>query len=384
MSDPIPSAAADLSRLRIDRDRPPSGKGRAVLVLTVLLAAGGGVAAWRLAPSTRLPEIEVGIVRLAGSGEGTAVLSAGGYILPDRKANVSSKGFGRLEWIGVDVGSRVRAGEVIARLAHADLAARLDEAKASLADAEREFARWQRVVQGGVEPRERLDRAETQLHLARARVATAEAEMEYTLIRAPFDGLVVRKSAEIGETVGPLGGPGSASAQGSLCTVVDPASLEMVADVNEIHIGKIRTGQAVEVTAEALPDRRFRGEVRQIVPTADRQKGIVQVKVRLLDADPALLPEMSARAAFLREGEASSGVARRVMAPAAAVRERGGRRFVLVFEGGKVREIPVETGAAGEDGVEVTEGLLGGEQVVVGGAPVADGTAVRLKDKEKR
>jgi multidrug efflux pump subunit AcrA (membrane-fusion protein) len=155
----------------------------------------------------------------------------------------------------------------------------------------------------------------------------------------------------------------------------------MVADVNETNISKVKVGQKTEVATEARPDRKYKGEVRQVVPTADRTKGIVQVKIRLLDPDDALLPEMASRASFLREG-AQAGAPRRLIAPRGSVRDRGGRKGVFVVEGGRVRFQAVETGADGEDGTEILKGLQGGEEVVTGGALVDDGVAVRLKEKK--
>ncbi|HEX7902026.1 MAG TPA: efflux RND transporter periplasmic adaptor subunit [Planctomycetota bacterium] len=380
MADEPRTAARDLSALRLDRTaRRPRSRAGAV-VAGLLLLAGAGWLGWAKLGGPRAPEVEAGFVRLVGAGDAGAILSASGYILPDRKADVSSKVFGRLEWLGVDVGSRVRKDEIVARLANADVAAQVEEAKAALRDAEREFKRWTQIVESGTEPRERLDRAGTQLDLARARLKQVEASFEYTLIRAPFEGVVVRRLAQVGETVGPP--VGGQTAAGAICVLLDRASLEMVADVNESHIAKVSAGQPVEVTLDSHPDHKYKGEVRQVVPTADRQKGIVQVKVRLLDPDERLLPEMAARASFLRTGEAA-GAPRKVIAPKGAVRERGGRPSVLVIEAGKVRATAVETGAEGEDGVEIKSGLSGGEQVVTGGAAVEDGAAVRVREKSK-
>ncbi len=378
MSDEVRSASRDLSALRIQRD-PDRPRSRLPWILLALVLLGGtalGGFVWR--NGRRAAEVETGLVRLAGSGDTGALLSASGYILPDRKADVSSRMFGTLEWVGIEVGSKVKKGDVIGRIANADIAAQVEETKASLADAEREYARWKLIVDKGIEPKERLDKADTQLQLARARLKQSEAAFEYTLIRAPFDGVVVKRTAQAGENIGPAGGVATG---GSLCTLVDRASLEMVADVNETNISKVRVGQKAEVVAEARPDRKYKAEVRQIVPTADRTKGIVQVKIRLIDADDALLPEMAARAAFLREG-AQAGGRRRVLAPKGAVRDRGGRKVVFLLEAGRVRQREVETGAEGEDGVEILKGLQGGEDVVTGGAIVEDGAEVQIKEKK--
>jgi RND family efflux transporter MFP subunit len=378
MADEVRSASRDLSALRIQRD-PDRPRSRGPWILLVLvLAAAGAVAAYVWHSGKAAAEVEVGLVRMAGSSDTGALLSASGYILPDRKADVSSRTFGTLEWVGIEVGSKVKKGEVIGRIANADTAAQVEEAKASLADADREYERWKKIVAKGIERQELLDKADTQLQLARARLKQAEAAYEYSLIRAPFDGVVVRRMAQAGENVGPAGGVATG---GSLCTLVDRNSLEMVADVNETNIAKVKVGQKAEVAAEARPERKYKGEVRQIVPTADRTKGIVQVKIRLFDPDDALLPEMAARAALLREG-AEAGAPRRLIAPRGAVRDRGGLKVVFIFEGGRVRLQAVETGAEGEDGVEVLKGLQGGENVVTGGVLVEDGAEVKLKEKK--
>jgi RND family efflux transporter MFP subunit len=272
MSDPLKAESLDLSSLRIHREeQKKSGRTRLWIGLVLLLLAiliGGW---FILGRGSRVPVVQVDLVRRVGAGATGAVLSAGGYILPDRKADVSSRVFGQLEWIGVEAGSKVKKGEIIGRLANADQAARVEEAKTTLLDAEREYDRMKGVVEDGVEPRERLDRAETLLNRARAQLKVAEADYEYTLIRAPFDGVVVRRNAQAGETVGPATGTGAASAGSAVCTLVDRSSLEMVADVNEINIAKVKAGQKVEVEVDALKDRKYKGEVRQIIPTAGRR-----------------------------------------------------------------------------------------------------------------
>jgi HlyD family secretion protein len=378
MSDEVRSASRDLSALRIQRDpnRPGSSTPWILLLLVLILAGAAGV--WYYRKSHTAAEVEVGLVRLVGSADTGAILSASGYILPDRKADVSSRMFGTLEWVGIEVGSKVKKGEIIGRIANADIAAQVEEAKAQLADAEREYERWKMIVEKGIEPKERLDKADTQLQLVRARLKQSEAAFEYTLIRAPFDGVVVRRSAQAGENVGPAG---TVQSGGSLCTLIDRNSLEMVADVNETNIAKVKVGQRTEIATEARPDRKYKGEVRQIVPTADRTKGIVQVKIRLLEPDDALLPEMASRAQFLRDG-AEAGAPRKLIAPRGSVRDRGGFKVVFIVDGGRVRMQSVETGVDGEDGSEILKGLQGGEEVVTGGATVDDGAEIRIKEKK--
>jgi RND family efflux transporter MFP subunit len=382
MTDPLKAESLDLSSLRIHREeKTPPGRSKAGLWIALasvlaLLAAGG----WLFfGGQSRVPVVKVDLVRQIGAGASGALLSAGGYILPDRKADVSSRVFGRLEWIGVEAGSKVKAGDIIARLANADQAARVEEAKAALEEADREYKRMKGVVEDGVEPRERLDRADATLKRVSAQLKVAEADFEYTLIRAPFDGIVVRRNAQAGETVGPSTGTGSGSAGTAVCTLVDRTSLEMVADVNETNIAKVRPGQKVEVTVDALRDRKFRGEVRQIVPTADRQKGIIAVKVKVFDLDDDVFPEMAARAAFLREG-AADPASKRIVAPKGALRKLGGRSVVFIVEGTRARAVAVETGPEGEDGVEIRSGLLGGEQAIIGGE-ISDGQEIRVDQK---
>jgi HlyD family secretion protein len=378
MPDEVRSAPRDLSALRIQRDPDRPRSGAVWIVVLVVVVLGGLAGGWYWRQSHLAAEVEVGLVRLVGSGDTGALLSASGYILPDRKADVSSRMFGTLDWVGIEVGSKVKKGEVIGRIANADIAAQVEEAKYQLVDAEREYERWKKIVEKGIEPKERLDKADTQLQLVRARLKQSEASFEYTLIRAPFDGIVVKRSAQAGENVGPAG---TVQSGGSLCTLIDRNSLEMVADVNETNISKVKVGQKIELATEARPDRKYKGEVRQVVPTADRTKGIVQVKIRLLDPDESLLPEMASRASFLREG-AEAGAPRKLIAPRGSVRDRGGRKGVFIVESGRVRLQGVETGAEGEDGTEILKGLQGGEEVVTGGAQVEDGMEVRLKEKK--
>ena len=170
MPDEVRSASRDLSALRIQRDPDRPGSGRGWILLGVLLAAGGAAGTWFWRHSQQAAEVEIGMVRLVGSGDTGAILSASGYILPDRKADVSSRMFGTLEWVGIEVGSTVKKGDIIGRIANADIAAQVEEAKASLADGEREYDRWKKIVEKGIEPKERLDKAETQLQLVRARL----------------------------------------------------------------------------------------------------------------------------------------------------------------------------------------------------------------------
>ena len=221
---------------------------------------------------------------------------------------------------------------------------------------------------------------EAQLASARAQVDLAAANLENTRIRAPFDGTVLRKDAEIGEMVAPSSAGGGLT-RTAIATIADLATLEVEVDVNEAYIAQIRNGQSTRITLDAYPDTSFAGRVRQVVPTADRQKATVQVKVSILDRDPRILPEMGAKVLFSREGEAPVAAApRRVRVPANAVGGAADSPVVWVVHDDRVTRVPVELGPAQENVVEVRKGLEGGEQVVVDPpADLKDGMKVRPK-----
>ncbi|HET9482187.1 MAG TPA: efflux RND transporter periplasmic adaptor subunit [Candidatus Polarisedimenticolia bacterium] len=401
----------DLSALRIQRDtddadRPRRGR-RTLLWLAVLLAiVAAGWVAWRGDWLPRAaPEVRVARPRLLQAGGVEERLTATGYLVPQLKSVVSSQVSGRLEWLGVDEGSRVKKGDVIARLFNIDLAAmvaearasvaqaraNLEQARASLWEAERELARQQELFGDGITTQSAFDAAkrgrdvavasvtaaEEAIHAAEARLDLSEANFEKTLIRAPFDGIVIVKSAEIGEMVA----AGSFSGQptgGAVVTLADFSTLEMEADINESNVSKVETGQAALVTVDAVPGGRYRGVLRQIVPAADRQKAVMQAKVRLLDPDDRLVPDMSARVVFLeRELAAEEASAPpRMFVPASAIRREGAAAYVLAVRDETAVRLPVVLGETRGDLQEVTSGLRGDESIV---ADAADG--IRAGDK---
>ena len=403
----------DLSVLQIRRDGEedsPRRRGRTWLSLAVLLAIGGaGWIAWRSEWLPRsAPEVRVARPRLIQPGGAEEVLAATGYIVPQLRSVVSARISGRLEWLGVDEGSRVKAGEVIARLSGDDLAALVAEARASLAqaaasleqarasawEAEREQERQRSLLEQGITTtsdndaakraydvaRAGVTAAEESLNAWRARLVLAEANYDKTIIRAPFDGVVIAKSAEIGEMVA----AGAFSGQptgGAIVTVADFATLEMEADVNESNLSRLATGQSALVSVDAVPDRKYRGVLRQIVPAADRQKAIVQAKVKLIDSDDRLMPDMSARVAFLSQEISKEAVASppRVFVPASAVRLEGGSPFVLVVREERAVRLPVSLGEARGELREVLSGLKGDETLIVAGADgLEEGKRVRI------
>jgi len=207
-----------------------------------------------------------------------------------------------------------------------------------------------------------------------------EAQLEYTSIRSPFEGLVISKDAEVGETVAPAIFGGT-STRGSVVTIVDPNSLEVEVDINESDIAKITPGLTAEVTLDALPNEKLPAEVRKIVPTADRQKATVKVKVRFNEIDPRILPDMNAKVTFMQRQETSAKTeASRVTVPKAAVQQRDGKSTVFVFNDGRVVSQPVTVGSEFGERVEIKQGLAGGETVIVKGSEnLTDGSRVRVK-----
>ena len=397
----------DLSKLRINRDPPPEVRrafGRTLIVVAiaiVLVVAGSLFVRGRSAVAVETT-IATPVSGGQGGGAGSAATSvtANGYVVARIRASVAAKIPGRLASLTVDGGSRVRRGEVIARLENDDYVAALAEAKANHASAQaqraeaiterdqavREARRVEQIhaehpelisTQDAEAARSRADQAEARVRSATARVQSAdaarryaEATLENTYIRAPFTGTVLRKEAEVGEVVAPSVGGGLT--RGAVVTMADLASLEVEVDVNEAYIGRVRHGQPARITLDAYPDTSFRGQVRQVVPTADRQRATVQVKVSIVDRDPRILPEMGARVDFLVEADSSAAsvsqsAAPRFRLPAAAVRDAGGRTVVWLVREGRLQPREVEAGPVSGGFREIKRGLSGGEQVVTGG-----------------
>ena len=393
------SNTTDLSALRIDRSNPaPSGGGpnRVPLVIGVgLLIAIAAFAVVNLWPRTL--EVEVGIASATGGGVASgAGISANGYVVARTKASVSSKILGRLAWIGITEGSRVRTGDVIARLESADYQAALGAARANLGQyeaqlvqARRELVRAEALRTQEVVSAAELENAQTrvdvlaaQLGSARAQVKLSEANLENTNVRAPFAGTVLRKDAEVGEIVAPSGAGGGLT-RTAIVTMADLGTLEVEVDVNEAYIAQVTNGQPARITLDAYPDTSFNGSVRQVVPTADRQKATVLVKVSILDRDPRILPEMGAKVVFTtREDAAKTAAPRRVMVPTAAVVRLGDSSRVWLVEDGKVRSVNIDVGPERNEQVEVRSGLAGGESLVLRpAATLKDGLKVKITSR---
>jgi RND family efflux transporter MFP subunit len=380
------TARPDLSALRIDRGDETERTltpGRVIGALAaVAVAAALAVVAWQrwIAPA-RAPLVETMLAKPSINVANPALLTATGYIVANRQAKITPKWSGKVVRVNFEVGQKVKRGDVLAVLESSDVEARLEEARANLADAQREHARQSALWQQGVTSRALLDNADARLRAAKARVAQIDINRTDMVVRAPFDGTIATKSTEVGEVISSvmIGQVAGTLPAGAICTLVDLDTLEVEADVNESNIAQLREGQPAEVTVDAFSGRKWRGVVRQIIPTADRAKATVKVKVKILDPGDRLLPEMSATAAFLERerSDAELREAPRIWLPAAAVRDG---RAGVVAEGNRVAMRAVTTGAVHDNRVEIVSGVKAGERIVVA-APRAlkDGELVRVE-----
>jgi RND family efflux transporter MFP subunit len=373
MSTPIP----DLSRLRIRRDGPaPRPIHRRRWILPAVAAAVAAIAFAVLRPGPLA--VETGAVTVTGGPAVGDGITANGYVVARTKASVAARRAGQLDYLGVGEGSAVRRGQVIARIESGDQEAALGVARADLVwaraeleQARRDLDRARRLAAQQVLAAVDLEAAETRLATlaaaadrAEAGVRMAEVNLEYTRVRAPFDGTVLRKDAEVGEIVAPASA-GGALTRTSIVTMADLGTLEVEVDVNEAYIARVRNGQPAAITLDAYPDTSFAGRVRQVVPTADRQKATVLVKVSILDRDPRILPEMGARVVFRREAAAAAEAPRRLWVPVAALARGGDSTRVWVVVDGRAEPRAVVTGAERGGDVEVRAGLAGDERPVL-------------------
>jgi RND family efflux transporter MFP subunit len=345
--------------------------------------------------------VTAGVQRQQQAGAaGAPILTASGYVVARRKAVVSAKIQGRLAELKVEEGSRVREGDVIAKLESMDYEAQVARARASvlraqadLAENQRQLQLAERLAREKVLAEDQRDSAQSRVKVSEAALAQAQAELQIneallqnTLIRAPFSGVVVKKMAEVGESVAPIPpGVNISTASGAIVALADLDTLEVEADVSESNVAKLGSNQPAEVTVEAFPDRRYRAVMRQVIPTADRTKATVQVKVTILDKDKDLKPEMSAKVTFLELAKAADAAGSApaqpiVSVPKAALASRDGRPVVFEVREGKVLRRAVVVGPERSGQVVVREGLSGGETLVSSPPEtLKDGDAVRVK-----
>ena len=377
----------DLSALRIHRE-PAEKRGvpKGLLLLGAILVVAAGAAAYFLGGRSLRPrKVEVATASIVTEGQATTILTATGYVEAERKADLSPKITSRIVDLNVTEGTRVKKGDVIARLDSTDLDAQLAEAKANWINAQAELDRQKALHEQGVTTKAALDAAIASEAATRARVRYIEALLDYTIIRAPFAGVITAKRAFVGEAVSPFGSsPSGGGSGGAIATLVEFSSLYVGADVNEANLSKLSKNQPAEVTLDAVPDKVYHGRLRQIVPAADRQKATVRVKVAFLDADDRVLPDLSARVAFTAEPTQGREARSRVVVPRAALTQVDGKTGVFRVVDGRAVFTPVTSGGDVQGQVEVTEGLRGGEKLILlsGGAQVKNGDKVRVEAQE--
>ncbi|WP_176158308.1 efflux RND transporter periplasmic adaptor subunit [Burkholderia multivorans] len=396
----------NLDKLKIDRGPIAAPRRRR----WVRYAAAGALAVVALGIGlavTRRPTVDTTAVTSAYPYQNDTQLNATGYVVPQRKAAVASKGQGRVEWLGVLEGTRVKKDEIIARLESRDVEASLAQAlaqvkvaranlgvqQAELKDAEIALRRTAALAPRGAVPAAQLDTDTARVNKARASVnsgdaavASAEANaraaqvaVDQTVIRAPFDGIVLAKHANVGDNITPFSS--ASDSKGAVVTIADMDTLEVEADVAESNIAKIRAGQPCEIQLDALPDMRFAGRVSRIVPTVDRSKATVLVKVRFVDRDDRVLPDMSAKIAFLSKPVSAQDRQPVTAVQASAVVERDGRPVVFALQDDTVHAVPVARGARIGELVAV-RGVKPGDTVVLApGAALKDGAKVTVAKK---
>jgi len=401
-----------LSDLRIEDHARYGGQGRlGIWLLLLVIGAAGALGAWYWLRGPRPVPVRVAtVVEVTGAqaGGASAVLNASGYVTARRRATVSSKMTGKVIEVHVEEGMAVKAGQVLARLddttprrylelAEAELGASrrvAAEMDVRLKEARQTLTRARALVKDGISGQAELDRAEAEVEALQARleltreqvtvaerqVAVRRTEVDDTVIRAPFSGVALSKDAQPGEMVSPVSAGGGFTRTG-ISTIVDMSSLEIEVDVNESFINRVAPGQKVEATLDAYPDWRIPAHVITIVPTADRQKATVLVRIGFENLDPRILPDMGVKVAFLGASEPASAPARpHLTVPRPAVRTDQGQTIVLVVVGDHVERRAVRVGDSKGDSVEVLGGLAAGERVVIEGqADLADGRKVSIR-----
>lgn len=390
--------SADLSALRINRDgdaeRPgPTQRYKAILIVLSTLVLLPLIFYFAFSKDGSAPKVRLGVVTEVYPSQVDAILTASGYVVAQRQAAIASKGTGRLEFLGAEEGDAVKKGQIIAQLEHNDVDAALEQARANLQmakatlrqneadlhEAQLNYERQQNLLEKGLISGSEYDIAEArfrsaeaavaaaqaQIKLAEARVVSAQVDVENTNIRAPFDGTVLTKNADIGEMVAPFAA--SVNSRGAVVTIADMASLEVEADVSEANIQRVRQGQACEIILDAFPDVRYPGFVHKIVPTADRAKATVLTKIRFKERDAKVLPEMSAKVNFLSTTMQDNGASNAPFqaVPKSAIARRNDRFVVLVVRDRTVTETPISVGKEFGELVEVLDGVSNGDKVVL-------------------
>ena len=388
----------NLSSLRIDRGKEinPGRKNKKIFIwislIVLLIIAAVILSSSNLFSST--VEVKLTTAVFQSPAQSDAVLTASGYVVAQRKAAVASKGTGRLVYLGVVEGDKVKKDQIIAKLEDSDIQAQLAEAKANLQlneaqlnEAKNNYERQKALLKTGGISETDYEIAETNykkvlasIELAKAQVQASQVALENTVIRAPFNGTVLTKNADVGEIVAPLAA--GANSKAAVVTIADMSSLQVEADVSESNIQKITSDQACEITLDAYPNHHYDGFVAKIVPTADRTKATVMVKVGFKHYDSRVLPEMSAKVLFLKEEKnlEKSDNKSMLVIPQSAIKIENSNQFVFKVKDSKAHKVPVATGKTFGDYVEITSGLENGDQVIEDiNDQIKNGTEVKVK-----
>lgn len=399
----------DLSALRIDdrkRSGRPVGKWIGITVLALLVVGAGLWGASLL--KNRAPEVEVAPAVAPNSMPVSALLNASGYVTPRRRASVAAKITGKIVAVYVDEGVHVTQGQILAQLDDSDYkismtstkaerdatAATIPDLEVQLGNAERELKRMTQLVESKIQTPQALDTAQTLVNRLKAQIASAKTQVQAAnakigidqqnidncQVRSPYDGIVVSKDAQPGEMISPISAGGGFTRTG-IATIVDMASNEIEVDVNENYIARVKPGQHVTATLDAYPDWQIPAHVRTVIPTADRVKGTVKVRITFEHLDPRILPDMGVKVAFLPDETPAEKKSNAVaLVPQQAVRHSGQHSAVFLFHDGTVERRAISTGATRATDVEVLSGIAVGDLVVVKGpADLQDGQRVQRK-----
>lgn len=407
----------DLAALRIERAPEPGNTGKIVMWVVVLaLLVGGAWGGYKYFTRERPLEVEVATVSQRAAGAQAAVLNASGYVTARRRATVSSKITGKVIEVNVEEGKAVKEGQILARLDDAAYRAAFALAQANLGATERvakedevrlanarvTLERKQKLVDGGFamksevdDARLQVDALEARLELEKQNVIVSRRQMELeqtnldnTIIRAPFSGIAISKDAQPGEMVSPVSAGGGFTRTG-ICTIVDMRSLEIEVDVNESYINRVRPGQDVSAVLDAYSDFPIPAHVITVVPTADRQKATVLVRIGFKALDPRILPDMGVKVTFLKDEKNPNAAAAMVnttntqptvLVPKSAIVTNAGQDVVFVVKNDHVERVAIKVGGNDADRMEVLAGLSAGDRVVVSPPPtMANGALVTVK-----
>jgi RND family efflux transporter MFP subunit len=404
------SIKPDLGSLRIgDAHRKAgAGAGKRFVIIVLVILPLAAIAAAAYALRSQKPMVQVMTATKAEAGGRQSLLNASGYVTPRRRATIAAKITGRVTGVFFDEGTHVRQGQLLATLDDSDVKRALDSAKADrdsaqaaiadyqvqLKNAKIQLGRAEQLQKAGVQTQENLDNASmaadsltAKIALAKqqvagtdARISEAQQAVDNTVIRAPFDGIVVSKDAQVGEMVSPVSAGGGFTRTG-IATIVDMNSNEIEVDVNESYIARVLPNQPVTATLDAYPDWQIPCKVRTVIPTADRQKATVKVRISFLKLDPKILPDMGVKVAFLSEEQPkANGPEPMTYVPKSAVRSEGGTSYVFLVHDGKVEHRAIRVGLDRGTDVAIMAGVMPGDSLVVTGpATLHDGDKVETK-----